>query len=230
MSSFEYWIRLNLTLGGGLSSSSCQGHDTFVHLMSVNGDAVSNKSDSIPEGHGVTSLRPSGGGAQSLLRHLDADQDAPVPDHFDKGHAGVRVLVQRLVEEDDASEAAVDALVRTEENLPELSSVLLCVVHPDLGQTLPHAACDREGGTSTTSRHCLHHTPYIGFADQVSHTEEVTDPQTHPQPGCPSLERRCAGQSHAGLSSDRQTVMGTDASSRLALVSTAAGIFASLKR
>lgn len=82
------------------------------------------------------------GGAQYQARHLDADQDAPVPDHFHKGHAAVRVLVQRLVEEDDASEAAVDAVVGAEENLPELSAVLLRVVHPDLGQTLPHAACE----------------------------------------------------------------------------------------
>ena len=77
-----------------------------------------------------------------LILHLDADQDAPVPDHLDEGHAIIRVLVERLVEEDDPSDAAVDALVRAEENLPELSAVLLRVLHADLGQTLGHAACD----------------------------------------------------------------------------------------
>lgn len=76
------------------------------------------------------------------MLHLDADQDAPVPDHLDEGYAVIRVLVERLMEEDDPSDAAVDALVRTEENLPELSAVLLRVLHADLGQTLGHAACD----------------------------------------------------------------------------------------
>lgn len=77
-----------------------------------------------------------------LILHLDADQDAPVPDHLDEGHAVIRVLVERLMEEDDPSDAVVDALVRTEENLPKLSAVLLRVLHADLGQTLGHAACD----------------------------------------------------------------------------------------
>lgn len=73
--------------------------------------------------------------------HLDADQDAPVPDHFDKGYTIIRVLVQRLMEEDDTSEAAVDTIVCTKENLPKLSAVLLCVLHPYLGQPFRHAAC-----------------------------------------------------------------------------------------
>lgn len=141
ISNFDDVLRQSLTLGGGLSSSSCQGHNTFVNLRSVNTDTMSNMSESIPAVQQVINSQTLGG-AQHLLRHLDADQDAPVPDHFDKGHSAVRVLVQRLVEEDDASEAAVDAVVGIEENLPELSAVLLRVVHPDLGQTLPHAACD----------------------------------------------------------------------------------------
>lgn len=73
--------------------------------------------------------------------HLDADQDAPLPDHFDKGYAIVRVLIQRLMEEDDTSKAAVDAIICAEENLPELSAVLLRVLYSDLGQPLGHAAC-----------------------------------------------------------------------------------------
>lgn len=151
------------------------------------------------------------GGAQYQARHLDADQDAPVPDHFDKGHAAVRVLVQRLVEEDDASEAAVDAVVGAEENLPELSAVLLRVVHPDLGQTLPHAAC--EGGRAQRSGDCPHRVPYHGLWVQACCREKVTDPQTRPQPGCPSLEKRCAGQSHVDPSSAPRTAPGTGASS-----------------
>lgn len=72
---------------------------------------------------------------------LDSHQDVAVSDHFDEGDAVVGVLVQRLVEEDDPSEAAVDAVIRSEEDLPELSAVLLRVLHPHLGQALPHAAC-----------------------------------------------------------------------------------------
>lgn len=76
------------------------------------------------------------------MPNLDADQDAPVPDHFDKAYTVIRVLIQRLMEEDDPSNAAVDAIICTEENLPELSAVLFCVLHPDLGEPLSHAACN----------------------------------------------------------------------------------------
>lgn len=75
--------------------------------------------------------------------YLDTNQDAPVPDQFDKSYTVVRVLVQRLMEKDDTSEAAVDAIICTEENLPVLSAVLLCVLHSYLGQPLSHAACDK---------------------------------------------------------------------------------------
>lgn len=75
------------------------------------------------------------------LPHLDANQDAPVSDHFDKGHAIIRVLVQRLVEEDDPTDAGVDAIIRTEKDLPVLSAIFLCVLHSNLGQPLSHAAC-----------------------------------------------------------------------------------------
>lgn len=72
---------------------------------------------------------------------LDSYQDVTVSDHFDKGYAIVWVLVQRLVEEDNPSKAAVDAIVRANQDLPELPAVLLRVLHSHLGQTLPHAAC-----------------------------------------------------------------------------------------
>lgn len=45
------------------------------------------------------------------------------------------------MEEDNSSEAAVDTIVCADEDLPELSAVLLSVLHSHLGQTLPHAAC-----------------------------------------------------------------------------------------
>lgn len=121
------------------------------------------------------------------------------------------MLVQRLMEEDDAPEAAVDAVIRTEENLPELSAVLLRVVHTDLGQALPHAAC----GGDMHNEVVIVLTVYliVDCVSKVSCRETATDPQTRPQPGCPSLEKQYAGQSHVGLSSAPRTAPGTGASS-----------------
>lgn len=103
--------------------------------------------------------------------HLDADQDAPVPDHFDKGHTIIRVLVQRLMEEDDTSEATVDTIVCAKENLPELSAVLLCVLHPYLGQPFRHAACGEH--IVQGALHCVHYFGLLVSSDinsiQVSH-------------------------------------------------------------
>lgn len=45
------------------------------------------------------------------------------------------------MEEDNSSKAAVDPIVCADEDLPELSAVLLSVLHSHLGQTLPHATC-----------------------------------------------------------------------------------------
>lgn len=52
-----------------------------------------------------------------------------------------------------------------------------------------------------------------GDRKHVSHSECHTDPQTHLQPGCPSLETLCVEQSHAAPSSEPQRVSGTGASS-----------------
>lgn len=45
------------------------------------------------------------------------------------------------MEEDNSSKVAVDPIVCADEDLPELSAVLLSVLHSYLGQALPHAAC-----------------------------------------------------------------------------------------
>jgi len=75
------------------------------------------------------------------LTDLDANQDASIPDQLNKEYAVIRVLVQRLMEEDDPSDAAVDAVICTKEDLAILPAVLLRVLHSDLGQSLSHAAC-----------------------------------------------------------------------------------------
>lgn len=90
------------------------------------------------------------------MPHLDANHGAPVPDHFDKGYAVIRVLVQRLMEEDDPSDAGVDTFVCAEENLPELSAILLCVLHPNLGQPLGHAACGQHTWSTMFYIHSVH--------------------------------------------------------------------------
>lgn len=73
--------------------------------------------------------------------HLDADNNATVLDELGEGGAVVCVLVEGFMEEDDASDAAVDALVGREEQLAVAAPVLLCVLNPDGVQTLRHAPC-----------------------------------------------------------------------------------------
>lgn len=77
----------------------------------------------------------------SELTDLDPNQDSPVPDHFYKGNTIIRVLVQGLMEEDNPSNAAVDAIICTKEDLTKLSAIFLRILHPNLGQPLSHAAC-----------------------------------------------------------------------------------------
>lgn len=45
------------------------------------------------------------------------------------------------MEEDDPSDAAVDALIGREEQLAVAAPVLLCVLHPDGVQALRHTTC-----------------------------------------------------------------------------------------
>lgn len=81
----------------------------------------------------------------AIPAYLDADHDATVLDELGEVSAVVGALVQGFVEEDYASDAAVDALVGREEQLAVAAPVLLCVLHPNGVQPLGHAAC---GGTS----------------------------------------------------------------------------------
>lgn len=75
------------------------------------------------------------------IEYLDANDNAAVFDELGEGSAVVCVLVEGFVEEDDPSDAAVDALVGCEEQLAVATPVLLCVLNPDGVQTFPHAAC-----------------------------------------------------------------------------------------
>lgn len=65
--------------------------------------------------------------------YLDANQDASISNHLDKADPAVRVLVERLVEENDAADAADNAVVSVEQYLAELTTVLLRVLHAHLG-------------------------------------------------------------------------------------------------
>lgn len=76
-----------------------------------------------------------------MSAHLDADHHAAVLDELREVGAVVGGLVQGLVEEDDPPDAAVHALVSSEEQLAVAAAVLLRVLHPDGVQPLGHAAC-----------------------------------------------------------------------------------------
>lgn len=73
--------------------------------------------------------------------HLDSHGDALILDHLDKGCAIISSLVQCLMEEDYTANAAVDAVISTEENLAVLTSILLIVFNSNLVETLSHATC-----------------------------------------------------------------------------------------
>lgn len=73
--------------------------------------------------------------------YLNAHYNAPVLDQLGEISAVVCVLVKRLVEEDYAADALVDALVRREEELAVQTAVLFRVLNTDGVQALGHAAC-----------------------------------------------------------------------------------------
>lgn len=73
--------------------------------------------------------------------YLNAHDNAPVLDHLGKRSAIVCILVKRLVEEDDASDAFVYALVGREEELAVQAAVLFRVLNANGVQALGHAAC-----------------------------------------------------------------------------------------
>lgn len=74
----------------------------------------------------------------SQAPHLDANNNALILDDLGEELATVRLLVERLVEEDDPAHTVGHGGIGGEENVAEGAAVLLVVLHVDLLQTLPH--------------------------------------------------------------------------------------------
>ncbi len=112
------------------------------------------------------------------ILYLDSHNNAPVLDHFGKGCAIISILVKGLVEEDDASNALVYALVSREKELAVQTAVFLGVLDTDGVQALCHATCIHadihiivlEGLTESCSLHISCWNNMRGVND---HTESV---------------------------------------------------------
>lgn len=76
----------------------------------------------------------------SQTPHLDAHNNALILDDLGEELAAVRLLVERLVEEDDPTHTVGHGGIRGEEDVTECAAVLLVVLHVDLLQTLPHGS------------------------------------------------------------------------------------------
>lgn len=77
------------------------------------------------------------------LVHFDANYHAPLLKELGEEFAIIGLLVEGLVEEDDASDAGLDAVVCGEQKLAVQSPVLLCVLSIDALESLGHATCTR---------------------------------------------------------------------------------------
>ena len=103
--------------------------------------------------------------------YLNAHDEASVLDQLGEDGPVVAALVQGLVEEDDAADAAVHALVRGEEELAVAPAVFLCVLHTDGVEPLGHAPWGHTQGTAL--RHCrngsarMHHTAVTHHVTRV---------------------------------------------------------------
>lgn len=82
---------------------------------------------------------------RSQAPHLDADGNALFLDDLGEELATVRLLVERLVEEDDAAHAGGHGGIGGEEDVTEGATVFLGVLHVDLLQTFPHGSCTDRG-------------------------------------------------------------------------------------
>lgn len=92
-------------------------------------------------------LSVGAGERNHTLVHLDAHHHALLFDQLGEELAVVRLLVERLVEEDDAADAGVDPLVGGEQELAVKPPVLLRVLGVDALEALGHAAwrCQEKG-------------------------------------------------------------------------------------
>ena len=73
--------------------------------------------------------------------HLDAHNLSPLLDELGEGLAIIGLLVECLVEEDDATDAGLHAVVCGEEKLAVQPPVLLRVLSIDALEALGHTAC-----------------------------------------------------------------------------------------
>lgn len=87
---------------------------------------------------GSLSIRASKG--NHTLVHLDAHHYTLVFDQLGEGLAVIRLLVERLMEEDDTANAGVDPVFGGEEELAVKPPVLLCVLCVDALEAFGHAA------------------------------------------------------------------------------------------
>lgn len=90
------------------------------------------------------SLSIRAGEGNHAFVHLDAHHYTLVFDQLGEGLAVVRLLVERLVEEDDAANAGVDPVFGGEEELAVKPPVLLCVLCVDALEAFGHAAWRRQ--------------------------------------------------------------------------------------
>ncbi len=118
----------------------CGDHDTFIkHLFEIElfrnilNDFVNFDQCNASQLNKIIHL--------NQILYLDSHNNAPVLDHFGKGCAIISILVKGLVEEDDASNARVYALVSREKELAVQTAVFLGVLDTDGVQALCHATC-----------------------------------------------------------------------------------------
>lgn len=95
-------------------------------------------------------LAVGAGQGNHTLVDLDSDHCAIVLHHLGEELATVGLLVQGLVEEDDAADAGLDAVVGGEQKLPVQPPVLLGVLRIDALEALSNAACVGERGRGQT--------------------------------------------------------------------------------
>lgn len=124
------WIRV--TLYGGLSICSHQTGCAFVHLKQENAKMSANSEKIfISE---IQRVRPL------LAPHLDANNNALFLDELGEQLATVWLLVECLVEEDDAAHTVWEGGIRGEEDVTVAAAVLLRVLHVDFLEPLRHGA------------------------------------------------------------------------------------------
>ena len=81
------------------------------------------------------------GERHNALVDLDAGYDVVVVQYLNKGRSVVGLLVECLVEENDAADVLARLLADTKEELSVLAAVLLDVLYVYGSQSLAHGAC-----------------------------------------------------------------------------------------